>query len=232
MSWISWLFLLAILYIVVLILRAVVQFATWLYEEKLGGYRGSRQLREKSSPPQPAQDANPEHASNTHQASNDTAHRTRHRIGAVSSSGIRKPSAAAKLLKRLKLLVAWKSYDYWVASALSESDPQIKIRYLTKALKLDPTYSPAWGLKGTALLGLKRYEEALQCFARSLEIHANASIWHKKGLCCYHLGRHEQAVECFNEAIRCCPKEDRELHREAIAMKELAEDTAQGRQRA
>ena len=45
----------------------------------------------------------------------------------------------------------WKGYDYWVACALAEEDPGRKIRYLTKALTLNPDYLPAWGLKGNAL---------------------------------------------------------------------------------
>ena len=68
-----------------------------------------------------------------------------------------------------KGLFARKHYDYWVARALAEQNPRRKVEYLSKALALDPSYLPAWGLKATALFNLERYEEALACFDKVLQ---------------------------------------------------------------
>jgi len=126
-----------------------------------------------------------------------------------------------KWLKSVKLAVAVKGYDYWVACALAEEDPAMKVEFLSKALKVNPSYLPAWGLKGTALLGLERYGEALECFDKSLETHPSALAWHRKGVCCYHLGRREEARQCFDRALETCPAQDHELAEETARMKKL-----------
>jgi len=120
-------------------------------------------------------------------------------------------------------MILKKDFDYWVALALGEEDLARKVDCLSRALKLNPTYFPAWGMKGGALYDLQRYEEAMQCFDRLLDIHATASVWYKKGLCCYHLGRHEEAVRCFGEAMKACSSEDRQLSEDAARMKRQVE---------
>jgi tetratricopeptide (TPR) repeat protein len=134
---------------------------------------------------------------------------------------VRRPSRLGKWLKSLKLAVVVKGYDYWVACALAEEDPAMKVEYLSKALKVNPSYLPAWGLKGTALLGLERYGEALECFDKSLEMHPSAIAWHRKGVCCYHLDRREEARQCFDKALEMCPTQDHELAEETARMKSL-----------
>ena len=140
----------------------------------------------------------------------------------------RKPSRFRKTLKSLRTRLASKGYDSWVASALAEEDPITKIEYLSKALRLNPTYLPAWGLKANALFGLKRYEEAIACFEKSLEMHPTALAWYKKGICCHHLGRREETLRCFDMALKACPGEDRQLFEDAARMKKQVEDELRG----
>jgi tetratricopeptide (TPR) repeat protein len=112
---------------------------------------------------------------------------------------------------------------------MAEEDAEIKIEYLSKALKLNPGYLPVWGLKGTALSALGRYDEAIQCFDKSLQLHPSALIWHKKADCCYHLGKRQEALECFDKALQICPDQDHELRDDIARVRRLVEDELRGK---
>jgi tetratricopeptide (TPR) repeat protein len=73
------------------------------------------------------------------------------------------------------------------------------------------------------MLEAMRYEEALDCFERSLKMHPSALSWYKKGVCCHNLKRYQEAVACFNRAIQSCPDHDRQLAEDALRMKSSAE---------
>jgi tetratricopeptide (TPR) repeat protein len=129
-----------------------------------------------------------------------------------------------KWLKSLRTATVRKGYDYWVASALAEEDRQAKVRYLSKALQLNPAYHPAWGMKGNALFELGKYDDAIECFDKSLELHPSALVWYRKGLCCYHKGRREESLQCFGKALKECPAHDRPLVEDVTRMKRLVEE--------
>ena len=78
-------------------------------------------------------------------------------------------------------------------------------------------------MKGNALFSLQRYEEAVQCFDKSLELRPSASIWYKRGLCCCRLDRNEEAIRCLDEAMKTCRSEDRQLLADAAQMKRQVE---------
>jgi tetratricopeptide (TPR) repeat protein len=115
-----------------------------------------------------------------------------------------------------------RDYTYWVGMALGESNPEKRVSYCSKALRLNPNYEPAWGLKAFTLLDLKRYEEASPCFEKVLQLRPNAVAWHKQGLCYYHLKRHAEAAACFEKATAACAEKDRQLFDEASRYKRLA----------
>jgi tetratricopeptide (TPR) repeat protein len=119
------------------------------------------------------------------------------------------------------------NYGYWIALAMEEKDPEKKVKYYSKALELNPNHVPAWGLKGSALLNLKRYEEAVRCFDRVLEIRVDADAWYNKGLCFYYLERYKGALECYDNALKLCPNEDHQLLEDAQYNKNLAEKKLQ-----
>ena len=54
--------------------------------------------------------------------------------------------------------------------------------------------------KGSALLQLKKFEEALRCYDKALEIYPNATIWNSKGSLLYQLGMYSEAIRCYNKA--------------------------------
>jgi tetratricopeptide (TPR) repeat protein len=123
----------------------------------------------------------------------------------------------------LKVLFFRGSYDFWVGRALRETDPRKKVADLSKALALNPSYEPAWGLKANTLLKMERYAEALECFEKVLELQHSATTWYKKGLCCYHLKRREAALECFHRAMASCQEGAPDWLKDAAKKKDLLE---------
>jgi tetratricopeptide (TPR) repeat protein len=72
------------------------------------------------------------------------------------------------------------------------------------ALKIYPDYTTAWNNKGVVLYLTKRYDEALECFNKALEISSAQQVWHNKTSTLQKLGRNEEAEEChrrFEEMV-------------------------------
>jgi len=67
----------------------------------------------------------------------------------------------------------------------------------------------AWELlfKGLSLLNLGKYQEALSCCSRSLELDARyANAWFGKGISLLNLGKYQEAIVCYNRAIELDPR--------------------------
>lgn len=65
----------------------------------------------------------------------------------------------------------------------------------------------AWLNKGTSLHELGKYEDALECFDKALELNSRISLaWLNKGGSLYRLGRHDEAIECCNRALNVDPE--------------------------
>jgi hypothetical protein len=218
-SWMGWLLIFAGAYLVAVVARGIIQFIPWFAEEF---FSGSKQGG-------PKQGKRPEGKSKS-RSRLPQAHRATlparggyKRTMLVSAARIALLHWFAALVELARMLVSSRKYDYWVASALAEEDPQKKVKYLSKALALNPGYEPAWGLKGNALLALERYEEAIGCFEKVLQMAPNAMAWYEKGLCCHHLRRYDEAVECFDKTLIECPDKNSKLHEDALRNKRLAE---------
>lgn len=69
-----------------------------------------------------------------------------------------------------KKKVEGKTAEEWYGLAASETDPEKKIEYFEKVLKLKPDFAGVWNLKGLEYVILKRYEEAIASFDKALEI--------------------------------------------------------------
>jgi tetratricopeptide (TPR) repeat protein len=198
----------------------MIQFVPWFIEEFI---EPRRRARPKERPPQQLPDAG--------RASSSAS--VRHRKEGGGQLGYKEKAAVAVLrmlyrlagpLRFLKQLSTRKDFAYWVGLALGENDPSTRVKYCSRALELNPGYEPAWGLKAITLLGLQRYEEAMGCFDRVLEIRPHATAWHQKGLCCYHLKRHAEAVACFDKALAARADTNHQLFDEAARHRELAEE--------
>jgi tetratricopeptide (TPR) repeat protein len=69
-----------------------------------------------------------------------------------------------------KKKVEGKTVEEWYALAVSETDPEKKIEYFDKVLKLKPDFAGVWNLRGLEYVILKRYDEAIASFDKALEI--------------------------------------------------------------
>lgn len=59
-----------------------------------------------------------------------------------------------------------------------------------------------WGKKGNEFLENKHYEEAIECFEKSLNLDKdNIFVLANKGIALYHAHRHEEALEIFRKAL-------------------------------
>jgi tetratricopeptide (TPR) repeat protein len=216
MPWIPLLLVLVVVYVVVLVVRGIIQFVPWFMET----FVEPRQLARLKKNPQPQSDD---------QARSSVPRRAEGGIGIgyreqVAFAALRASSGLTELLGFLKKPFTRKDFTYWVTSALGETDPDKKVKYCSRALRLDPGYEPAWGLKANTLLELKRYEEAVPCFDKVLAMRPSSLAWYRKGLCCYHLGQHEKAITCFDEALAACADKDRQLFNDASRQRKLAEE--------
>jgi tetratricopeptide (TPR) repeat protein len=76
--------------------------------------------------------------------------------------------------------------------------------------------------KGTALDQLGRYEEAVECFDKVLEINPkDAEALNNKGSSLIKMNRYEEAVECFDEALTIDPHNFVTHYNKGIALGKL-----------
>lgn len=96
------------------------------------------------------------------------------------------------------------------------------IKYLDKALKIDPQCAAALNGKGMGLSGLGRYEEAIRCFDRALEIKPQfAWCWTQKGITLNKLSKNEEAIKCYDKALEIDPENDFVLEHKRKTLKKL-----------
>ena len=69
-----------------------------------------------------------------------------------------------------KKKIEGKTAEEWYGLAVSETDPEKKIEYFDKVLKLKPDFAGVWNLRGLEYVILKQYEEAIASFDKALEI--------------------------------------------------------------
>lgn len=69
-----------------------------------------------------------------------------------------------------KKKIEGKTAEEWYGLAVSETNPEKKIEYFDKVLKLKPDFAGVWNLRGLELIILNRYEEAIASFDKALQI--------------------------------------------------------------
>jgi tetratricopeptide (TPR) repeat protein len=64
-----------------------------------------------------------------------------------------------------------------------------------------------WNNKGGSLSSLGRYQEAIDCLDKALEIDPRyAYAWTNKGACLRSLGRYQEAISCYDKALEIDPR--------------------------
>jgi tetratricopeptide (TPR) repeat protein len=76
--------------------------------------------------------------------------------------------------------------------------------------------------KGTAYNFLKKYDLAIECFNKALEIDPkNGVLWNKKGFALGNLGKYEEAIECYNKALEIDDKDVLALFQKGFSLNTL-----------
>ncbi len=167
MTWILWLLLLVVAGVVIAMLQGIVAAVFAFVEEQILEPRRLRrreaEKRLHAGGPRPATSdadaAGPTAAGTSPKSGTRPAHPHGHphphadkpvvHLPVKPAAPPRPPTRFGRWVKRLKLSLSKKGFDHWVAAAIAEDDPQMKLDYLSKALKLNPTYVPTWGMKGS-----------------------------------------------------------------------------------
>jgi tetratricopeptide (TPR) repeat protein len=72
---------------------------------------------------------------------------------------------------------------------------------------------------------LEKYEEAIPCYDKCLEIDPNHTrAWIGKGNTLFGLGRYEEAITCYDKAIKINPGDSLALNNRDLALTKLAEN--------
>ncbi len=76
------------------------------------------------------------------------------------------------------------------------------------------------------MINLKRYEEAIQFFDKSIELDSSFSIIYvNKGVCLYCLNKFEESIVCFDRAIELNPNLSTAYNNKANALVNLKDFT-------
>ena len=78
------------------------------------------------------------------------------------------------------------------------------------AIASETESAEVWFNKGVDLYEQGKYEDALECFDKAIELDPDFSdAWYNKGLVLQYLGREEEAQKCYEEAEKITdPKKD------------------------
>src|SRR3972149_3541397 len=95
------------------------------------------------------------------------------------------------------------------AEIRSEFEPLLKRRTgeVVKAPEQKEMGAWEWGEKGFSLATLGKYQEAIACYDRTLELDPKAEeAWYNKGVALSKLGKHQEAIACYDRAIKVNPR--------------------------
>ncbi len=83
------------------------------------------------------------------------------------------------------------------------------MKFLIKAVKVNPRNPIAWGHLGESLLLLKKFDRAEKYIRKALELAPeDANYWHRLGIVLDKAGRKEEAIEALEKSIEIAPSED------------------------
>jgi len=107
---------------------------------------------------------------------------------------------------------------------ISEADQQERIRHLTKAVELNPSFGPAWLALGREDFNEQKYEEAAAAFARVSPNGPDAlEAGFYRGLSLLYFGAYPQAQESFANVARQLPLAE-VLNNQGVAVSRQGKD--------
>ncbi|WP_287222594.1 tetratricopeptide repeat protein [Mesorhizobium sp.] len=78
--------------------------------------------------------------------------------------------------------------------------------YLARATEINPKAAAAYNNRGHALRGLKRYDEALECYEKAIGVKPDfVQAMNNRGVTLRALGRIDEALASFDEALTLKP---------------------------
>jgi len=90
--------------------------------------------------------------------------------------------------------------------------------------------SKSWFKKGLDLSEAGKYQEALECFEKAIEINPKEEIaWYNKGVALTNLGKHQEALECFEKAIEINPNYEKAWYNKGVALTNLGKVSGSSR---
>ena len=85
-----------------------------------------------------------------------------------------------------------------------------------------PKSADVWNSRGITFKSQGRYNEAIQCYDRALEIDPEKAIaWTSKGLALDDLGRYDEAIQCYDHALEIDPKDTGTWNYKGLAIMNL-----------
>jgi len=85
------------------------------------------------------------------------------------------------------------------------TDPKRAVKYLNNAIKLNPNYVDAYGIRGDIYENLRQYQRAIEDFNQEIRLKPNAEIYYTRGTTYFKLNNYQRAIEDFSETIRLQP---------------------------
>ena len=97
---------------------------------------------------------------------------------------------------------------------------------LLGSFEINPKDPFAWLSKGNVLDKLEKYQEAIECYDKALEIVHNTDerwwgLWYNKGHSLKKLGENQKAIDCFDKALEINPRNTDTWYNKGIALNNL-----------
>ena len=110
-----------------------------------------------------------------------------------------------------------------IYSARNEYEKAIEVYDLIiDTLINEPDSAEIYKIKGLALINLNRFEEAIECYDKSLKINPNDfKAWNNKAFSLHNLNRLDEAIKYYDKSLKINPNYISTLNNKAFALRTL-----------